>query len=209
MILGIIFLNNLPIFVNFFRPRALVIENVVGLATHNNGSALAQMQECFANLGYDCDWRILNAAHFGVPQRRERLIFIGLQKGSALSDATLVLLKCDIQLPVQPVLDRPVIADCLGKLLSGEVFAEDVMPTFHVFLAIAEDATEHHANGCQLRPTSTIGQVLGNSAHHMFATLAVGLGFFQPVRLRFPSQIPLDDPVHALRFRKRRRFSPL
>jgi DNA (cytosine-5)-methyltransferase 1 len=68
-------------FVNFFRPRALVIENVVGLATHNNGAALAQMEECFASLGYDCDWRILNAAHFGVPQRRERLIFIGVQKG--------------------------------------------------------------------------------------------------------------------------------
>lgn len=68
-------------FVNFFRPRALVIENVVGLATHNDGAALAQMEECFANLGYDCDWRILNAAHFGVPQRRERLIFIGVQKG--------------------------------------------------------------------------------------------------------------------------------
>ncbi len=68
-------------FVNFFRPRALVIENVVGLATHNSGSALAQMEECFAGLGYDCDWRILNAANFGVPQRRERLIFIGVQKG--------------------------------------------------------------------------------------------------------------------------------
>jgi DNA (cytosine-5)-methyltransferase 1 len=69
-------------FVNCFRPRALVIENVVGLATHNDGSTLAQMQECFATLGYDCDWRILNAAHFGVPQRRERLIFIGVQKGA-------------------------------------------------------------------------------------------------------------------------------
>jgi len=68
-------------FVHFFRPRALVFENVVGLATHNGGSALAQMQECFVSLGYDCDWRILNAAHFGVPQRRERLIFVGLQKG--------------------------------------------------------------------------------------------------------------------------------
>jgi DNA (cytosine-5)-methyltransferase 1 len=69
-------------FVNFFRPRALVIENVVGLATHNNGSTIAQMEACFANLGYDCDWRILNAAHFGIPQRRERLIFIGVQKGA-------------------------------------------------------------------------------------------------------------------------------
>lgn len=69
-------------FVNFFRPRALVMENVVGLATHNNGSALAQMQQCFSDLGYDCDWRILNAANFGVPQRRERLIFIGVQNGA-------------------------------------------------------------------------------------------------------------------------------
>lgn len=68
-------------FVNFFRPRALVIENVVGLATHRDGATLAQMEECFADLGYDCDWRILNAAHFGVPQRRERVIFIGVQKG--------------------------------------------------------------------------------------------------------------------------------
>lgn len=72
-------------FVNFFRPRALVIENVVGLATHNGGAALAQMQGCFASLGYDCDWRILNAAHFGVPQRRERLIFVGVEKGGRLT----------------------------------------------------------------------------------------------------------------------------
>jgi len=71
-------------FVNFFRPRALVIENVVGLATHQNGSTIAQMQECFSTLGYQCDWRILNAANFGVPQRRERLIFIGIQKGGRL-----------------------------------------------------------------------------------------------------------------------------
>lgn len=69
-------------FVNFFRPRALVIENVVGLATHNGGAALAQMEECFARLGYECDWRILNTAHYGVPQRRERLIFIGVEKGA-------------------------------------------------------------------------------------------------------------------------------
>lgn len=68
-------------FVNFFRPRALVIENVVGLATHNGGATLAQMQDCFVGQGYDCDWRILNAAHFGVPQRRERLVFVGVEKG--------------------------------------------------------------------------------------------------------------------------------
>ena len=57
-------------FVNFFRPRAFVIENVVGLVTYDGGRTINQMHECFSALGYDCDWKILNAAHFGVPQRR-------------------------------------------------------------------------------------------------------------------------------------------
>jgi len=72
-------------FVNFFRPKALVLENVVGLATHKNGETIDQIQSCFALLGYECEWKILNAAHFGVPQRRERLILIGAQKGAKLT----------------------------------------------------------------------------------------------------------------------------
>jgi len=68
-------------FVNWFRPRVFVLENVVGLATHQRGATLDAMLNCFNSLGYDCDWRILNAAHFGVPQKRERLILIGAERG--------------------------------------------------------------------------------------------------------------------------------
>jgi DNA (cytosine-5)-methyltransferase 1 len=68
-------------FVNFFRPNVFVLENVVGLATHLGGETIESMQECFASLGYEVEWRILNAAHFGVPQKRERLIMIGAEKG--------------------------------------------------------------------------------------------------------------------------------
>lgn len=71
-------------FVNYFRPRALVLENVVGLATHKRGEVIAQIADCFTALGYDCDWRIHNAANFGVPQRRERLILIGVEKGGKI-----------------------------------------------------------------------------------------------------------------------------
>lgn len=71
-------------FVNWFRPRALVMENVVGLATHQGGQTIQQIEECFGGLGYDCQWRILNTATFGVPQRRERLILIGVQKGGKI-----------------------------------------------------------------------------------------------------------------------------
>jgi DNA (cytosine-5)-methyltransferase 1 len=68
-------------FVNYFRPHVFVLENVVGLATHKDGSTIAAMEDCFYSLGYDCDWKIMNAAHFGVPQKRERLIMIGAERG--------------------------------------------------------------------------------------------------------------------------------
>lgn len=68
-------------YVNFFRPKFFILENVTGLATHKNGDTIAQMQECFHSLGYNTDWRILNAAHFGIPQKRERLIMFGAPSG--------------------------------------------------------------------------------------------------------------------------------
>jgi DNA (cytosine-5)-methyltransferase 1 len=71
-------------FVNFFRPKALVLENVIGLATHKGGETISKMQECFASIGYDCDWKILNAANFGVPQRRERMVFMGVERGGKI-----------------------------------------------------------------------------------------------------------------------------
>jgi len=63
-------------FVDFFRPKAVVMENVIGLVTHNSGRTLKRILERFRNLKYNADWRILNAATYGVPQKRERFIMI-------------------------------------------------------------------------------------------------------------------------------------
>ena len=71
-------------FVNYFRPAVFVLENVVGLATHRNGNTIEMMEECFRALGYTTEWRILNAAHYGIPQKRERLIMLGAEKGTRL-----------------------------------------------------------------------------------------------------------------------------
>lgn len=68
-----------------FRPQVLVFENVVGLATHKGGSTLDAIQSRFDALGYDTDWRVLNAAHFGVPQKRERLIMLGVERGGSIT----------------------------------------------------------------------------------------------------------------------------
>lgn len=71
-------------YVNYFRPNIFVLENVTGLATHKNGETISAMQDCFKDLGYECDWKLLNAAHYGVPQKRERLVMIGVERGGVI-----------------------------------------------------------------------------------------------------------------------------
>ena len=63
-------------FVEAFRPKVVVLENVVGLLTHRDGETVERVLEAFARLKYRVDWRILNAASFGVPQKRERFVMI-------------------------------------------------------------------------------------------------------------------------------------
>jgi len=70
--------------VDEFRPPVFVMENVVGLATHGGGADIEGIAHSFEAIGYATDWRILNAAHFGVPQRRERLVMIGVEGGGEI-----------------------------------------------------------------------------------------------------------------------------
>lgn len=67
-------------FVQFYQPQFFVLENVVGLISHQNGRTLQQMMANFETIGYKTDWRIMNAVNYGLPQRRERVIMIG-QRG--------------------------------------------------------------------------------------------------------------------------------
>lgn len=77
--------NNLfeqfALMVNALKPRCFVLENVVGLKTHRKGRTLRTIIDLFEQIGYKSDWRILNAACYGLPQRRERLILIGNSRG--------------------------------------------------------------------------------------------------------------------------------
>lgn len=75
-------------YVNFFRPKVIVMENVVGLATYGGGDVIENILKTFSLLGYECDWRILNASNFGVPQKRERLILLGVERGGSISFPT-------------------------------------------------------------------------------------------------------------------------
>ena len=63
-----------------FKPKAFVIENVPGMATLYEGQIKDEILHRFDSLGYNVECRILCAADYGVPQKRKRLIFLGVRK---------------------------------------------------------------------------------------------------------------------------------
>jgi DNA (cytosine-5)-methyltransferase 1 len=58
------------------KPRWLVIENVPGLLNSANGQDFRHVVQTLDDLGYFVAWRILDAKHFGTPQRRRRVFII-------------------------------------------------------------------------------------------------------------------------------------
>lgn len=61
--------------------KAILLENVVGLVTHDRGRTLSVIEESLADLGFVYDYRILDAYDFGVPQRRQRIYIVGYRRG--------------------------------------------------------------------------------------------------------------------------------
>lgn len=61
------------------RPPYILLENVKQLTTHDKGKTFARILRILTELGYHCRYGILNALHFGLPQKRERLILVGFR----------------------------------------------------------------------------------------------------------------------------------
>lgn len=64
------------------KPRGFLFENVYRIVGAQEGRAWEEIQKAFQDVGYKLHWRILDAADYGVPQFRERLIIVGLKEGS-------------------------------------------------------------------------------------------------------------------------------
>ncbi|MBQ4411586.1 MAG: DNA (cytosine-5-)-methyltransferase [Candidatus Methanomethylophilus sp.] len=59
------------------QPKMFVAENVKGLLSMEGGKVIDMIKNDFKEVGYFVDARVLNAAEYGVPQQRERVIIIG------------------------------------------------------------------------------------------------------------------------------------
>lgn len=96
-------------------PKVFLAENVKGLSSHDDGRTLQTMIEIYENLGYNVSWHIVRANNYGVAQKRERVIIVGIRKDFNI----------DYRLPKEYSY-KPVLRDALKEvpISDGEKYPE-------------------------------------------------------------------------------------
>jgi len=87
------------------EPDAFMAENVKGILTLGGGAILEAIIADFKSKGYEVKYHLFNAADYMVPQERQRVIFVGVRRGSGLS----------YDFP-QPCKTRIVLGDALSSV---------------------------------------------------------------------------------------------
>jgi len=63
------------------RPQHFILENVKGLLSHDGGRTFNTIIGVLSDLGYRCEWEVVNSKYFGVPQSRDRVYIVGHLRG--------------------------------------------------------------------------------------------------------------------------------
>ena len=95
------------VFLEKLQPKMFLFENVRGLLTHDKGKTYSTIIDIFEKTGYEIQKEVLHASDYGVAQKRERLITIGIRKD--LVD------KVNYSFP-KPHEYRPVLKDVLQNV---------------------------------------------------------------------------------------------
>lgn len=138
------------IFLKKLQPKMFIFENVRGLLTHDKGKTYKTILNIFEQEGYiikNNQKKVLNAWDYGVPQKRERLITIGIRKD--------LIDKITFEFPdphkYKPVL-RDVLIDCPKS--QGSSYSEykrkifDMVPPGGYWRDIPEDIAKEYMKSC-------------------------------------------------------------
>lgn len=104
------------------KPQAFVMENVKGIQTMQNGEIFEEIQRIFQDPdmldgeAYHLYSRVIKAVEFGVPQKRERMIIIGVLKDGIDFDTMWEITKKDIKKEYPTYFDRVTVQDAIGNL---------------------------------------------------------------------------------------------
>ena len=141
-----------------FDARTFVFENVKGLTVGSQRAFLDELVEAFDRAGYDVrlPWQVLDAANYGTPQHRQRLILMGAQKGETVPVYPMPATNAaDARKPHPELTTGPTVAQAIGDIPNADRFAS----------LIETDATRTSAYG-KPSPYAAEMRCLTNDAWH-------------------------------------------
>lgn len=175
------------------RPRAIVLENVSALSHKRNGDHLTGIMSALHDQGYNFALGVLNAADYGVPQSRRRLIVIGVKEGTA-------------SLPEPSTRDaQPTVWEAIGDLAQAEPSAQlNHVPNNHAphvakrWAKLGPGETDPNYRRARLdpnRPSMTIraGGGYGPTGNHLG-------GFHPPIHPTLPRQLTVREAARIQSF---------
>lgn len=71
-------------FVDFHKPKVIVLENVQGLLNHDGGKTFERIKTDITSAGYELAYKVIKCSDYGLPQMRKRLIMIGVRDGKEM-----------------------------------------------------------------------------------------------------------------------------
>lgn len=140
------------------RPQYLLLENVDRLLkspADQRGRDFAVMLASLGDLGYAVEWRVINAADYGMPQRRRRVFIVGYLAGTPLHEEL-----AGVPLPAR-WLDHDGL---LAEAFPVEPLAEFAVPSFEIQGDLVEVTSTFNAHG-KTSPFLDAGALVGRLVH--------------------------------------------
>lgn len=134
-------------FIRQLKPKMFLAENVKGLTTHDKGKTIQTMIDVFEDLGYSVEWKVLNAWDYGVAEKRQRVVIIGIRND--LKD------KIKFEYPT-PHDYKPVLRDALKDVPDsiGAKYPEskkkvfDLVPPGGYWRDLPDDVAKEYMKSC-------------------------------------------------------------
>lgn len=134
-------------FIKQLKPKMFLAENVKGLTTHDGGKTIKTMIDVFEELGYKVEWKVLNAWDYGVAEKRQRVVIIGIRND--------LIDKVKFEYPL-PHEYKPVLRDVLQNVPDsvGAKYPEskrkvfDLVPPGGYWRDLPDDVAREYMKSC-------------------------------------------------------------
>ena len=129
--------KNFVRFVEFFKPRAFVMENVPNILSIGGGIVKESIIKDFAELEYSVEYKVLTASDYGVPQNRRRAFFVGFLNGHKFEFPT--------PLETEKITSSEALSDLPeGSVTDGDSYPNEALSDYQKLMREKSDKLYNH-----------------------------------------------------------------